>query len=268
MSANFYLHAPRGFMAGVDWHAYLAAAGPVPVPKPFHPHVVFSLLRADKHTSTVSGDGHAIWQKEGKAVPLHVPVPAPPPHVAEAGVLALVNLGASSEAKLIRRSVTGDGKPLACCVWECLGVNFNCGDLPPARFTDVVLNFASVKTKPDLGDFFWALASAIWEMGLEALLKWAVKTLVGRKIDELASWLKARLLDPTVRWLLNQLEKVLDSKIVALIKGKIADASEKIVEAISKWIQKQIGKTIGKAVTSSDLATLVASTTTALEGAA
>ena len=86
-------------MVGIDLHEYVAAAGAVPVPVPFHPYGVFSDLRQpSKRTSTVRAETYRLWQKGGHVMPVHIPYPMPLPHPAgEAVLMIAINVGASSE---------------------------------------------------------------------------------------------------------------------------------------------------------------------------
>ena len=85
-----------------------------------------------------------------------MPIPALPPHPAEAPILALVIAFSTSTAQLSVDSVTGEGNALACCISGAWGLNVNCND-PKDSPSGGVIVISTVRTSPTLGDFMGAL---------------------------------------------------------------------------------------------------------------
>ncbi|MRG93030.1 hypothetical protein [Polyangium spumosum] len=154
MSVNFYNNS--AIMVGIDVHDFYPFPGVVEdqkVPWPYAVGAPFFWPAANfwHRTGTITADG---WQMIHDEFSLFLV-----PHVhlfAEMGLLQVPQyakiLGPSgSEPMLAIGSVTGQGNPLAACMFGALGLNFNCwekGDQP----TGYVLSVTSVKTSPTLAD--------------------------------------------------------------------------------------------------------------------
>jgi hypothetical protein len=166
MSVSFY--NANGTMIGADLHEYLSIVLPDPAPVPIPAlHFVFASFDGrceDEKTrpKNVTSDGQPMIQKEFKRISVgpHLPLTPAPPHPSEYVAWTMIILLSGSTAMLAVATVTGGGQPLACCLYNCLGANLNCGD-PFDLPLDVVINENSVLTQPTLGDFVEAIISSI-----------------------------------------------------------------------------------------------------------
>jgi hypothetical protein len=192
-----------GAMAGADWHDYVmdAQVGPVPVPVPIKAfHFVMASFedRCDDDTmrlTHVTSDRRPMIQGDFKLVYVlpHVPITAAPPHPVEAVVWGTIFVLSGSTALLAVATVTGEGKPLACCVYESFGANVNCGE-PIDMPTGIVHNSNTVLTQPTADDFAravldWAVSGLISKI-VGGLFDAAVKKYAGKVLKK---WLKEAL---------------------------------------------------------------------------
>lgn len=173
MSANFYNSS--GIMVGIDVHTYWTALE-VPIPAV---HLVgaplwWKIADAKKRLARITSDGEPMCQ-EGMdlAYVPHAPIPIPPVLPCwplEAAELAATIFGASSKAVLSVASVTGEGKPLAVCIYSGFGLNVNCHELVSVP-TGVVIQLNTVVTEPTFDDFVGAIVGTLIDNAIGALGK-------------------------------------------------------------------------------------------------
>ncbi len=189
MSSNFYDYG--GWMIGIDGHTYLAALGSplIPAPTPNSPYAVWALFdwieTNKKACKKVTSDGERMvnGSHEIYVVP-HVPIPVSAPSVWEIPNTLAIIAGSSSKPGLAVSSVTGEGDPLAACVFGAFGINMNCGTWKVA----LAINLNTVKTVPSVGDYLRMVANIGTEMLIDfgvgkfsnPVIKWIVKELLDR----------------------------------------------------------------------------------------
>jgi hypothetical protein len=233
MSANFYSKTWASLMLGFEEHGYFANVEGVPVLLADKPHTTLSNLRlCTKAASTVTAEGCPIWQEDGANTwSLHFPlniVLGPPAHpIAEAAMLVVIHALCTTTARLAVHSVSGEGRPLACCIDGCFGINQNCSDVFVSQFSNLVLTWTSVVTQPTLGDFLWALA--------------------GIAVAKVVKWLFSKLgsLIAKIPWLKPILDRLNDAlgvfrKAAEKLLGKWRSVGEKAFETAKDWIADKI----------------------------
>ncbi len=177
MSSCFY--DMGGGMVGVDKHIYwkwVKGAGwpgwAVGMPEEKR-HVVGSMHdwnHNDKHTTNVTSESRLMLNKDFsiKYIP-HIPLTTDLPSVLGVAWLAGVIVRSKSEPIMYMPSVTGNGTELACCVYEMVGANKNCGGY------GVVINPNTVVTSPSLADFAQVLLGMLYDKALD----WLVDGIIG-----------------------------------------------------------------------------------------
>jgi hypothetical protein len=233
MSANFYSKTWASLMLGFEEHTYFTIApNAAPVPLPFMPHATLSnLTESSKAAASVTAEGCPIWQEGGDNSSIHIPVnilTGPPPHpVAETLMVAAIHLLSATTARLAVNAVSGEGRPLACCIDGCFGINQNCSDVFVSQFSNLVLTWTSVVTQPTLGDLLWALAG----IAVAKVVKWLFSKL-GSLIAKIP-WLKP---------ILDRLNDALDAfrKVADKILGKWKDAGDKAFETVKDLVKDWI----------------------------
>lgn len=164
MSCNFYKNS--GFMVGIDIHKFYEFPN---VPIEIFPHFVAAPLASPsatywKRTVLVYADRYAMIQGGFDLYFVsHIPLPLPGafPGSREVPHLVEVILDSGSKAQLQAHSVTGEGNPLAVCVFGPVGLNANCFEYGLSASSGIVTNLGTVKTTPTAGDYAGAIAGMI-----------------------------------------------------------------------------------------------------------
>lgn len=224
MSSCFY--NANGTMLGGDVHDYytVVMVGPVPVPKSIPtPH--FTVAGFDEgcdddttRLPTVTSDGQPMIQGDFKIVHVlpHLPITVAPPHPAvEPPTLITIIALSGSVALLAVSTVTGVGKPLACCVHSTVGTNLNCGD-PIDLPLDIVINENTVLTQPTAADFARA--------GLDVAVSGLISKIVGAAFKKIIG---------------KTLEKMLKEALIPLQK-KAEDYVKSLLEELAKLAKDPI----------------------------
>jgi hypothetical protein len=233
MSVNFY-NTSGAMIVGTDLHEYFFVGGK----NPYHPHMVtmpfFWPLNFSpkKITSVTSNGGWASLQggMDYYIVP-HIPMPFPPPHPVEAGVLALTIAGSGTKAWMTVHKVEVGGDKAATCLLSCMSTNQNCCDPIDLHINNVVLNLNSVKTQPTPGDYIGSFLStcldAVISFGVGGAMDKAVK---GPK--KMMNKLNVMLRKQVWRRAPDIKNKVSDNEAV----DWVVDAPGQVSEMIQKWV--------------------------------
>lgn len=227
MTANFFIiKAP---MMGVDYHTYFMDAEGVPVPIPDAPHAVATLLwigPKTKFTSTVTATGSSMVQEGSDAMSAHVPFPGlPPGHPFEIAQILFLNVASSSKVRVVKASVHGNGKALACCMSEFVGWDSNCSDLPFP--TNVVLSFTTVITDVGLLEMLFAIWGHIIDLLVREFLRLFDGMLgkllkgLGRGLDDIARSILKKLFEEVsqIKKIIRELAKPRRTAILSAIEG-------------------------------------------------
>lgn len=236
MSVRFYNTA--GWMIGVDLHRYQAVGPGVPIPIPFHPHIVvvplsWSISAEKSRLQNVTSDGEPMLQKghKLKMIP-HVPIPYPLPHLAETAELAQVLVSSKTTCVMGVASVTGGGEPLATCLAGWWGLNVDCFS-PVDAPSGHVFNGNTVRTSPTLADYVNAgidVALGGLEKAIEMILpdgsvkKW-FKTITKLKK-------RIKMAEQVVKYILKKLDKTMPMP---------SDLEKKIDKKREEFVRKLLG---------------------------
>jgi hypothetical protein len=177
VSVNFYDNS--AIMVGFDTHLFMAGPKPDGVPTPWIYIAAAPFLQPPatfhKRTGQVRSDGwQMIQQNFDLYLVVHVPAPGLPPAPTQGLNWARIILMASSKAKMVVHSVSGQGAPLATCLAAGAGLNLNCAE-PASLPVGAVLCVNSVKTSPTLGDYLGAALGAMVDAALGFALKKTLK---------------------------------------------------------------------------------------------
>lgn len=224
MSSNFY--DTTGVMVGLDGHKYWAIVPPDPVPIEAEAayvsaaqYAVFPVEDAATRTATLTSDGKRMIQGKCKLQnALHYPVivPGPPHPVMEPIELALIIVYASTVPVLRRQCVTGQGQPLAICLYWALGVNLNCGE-PVKMPSGGVFNLNTVKTQ------------ASWQDAVPTIVDWIIDSLVGVLFKKmLSNTLKKKLKEDLERELARIIQKMTETKVKDFFKDVVKMFKDKV----------------------------------------
>jgi hypothetical protein len=228
MSVNFFNNAC--VMAGIDCQMYFLLGPPPPTgtPDPMFPYFVglpfwWPPATFWNRTGKVTADSFQMIDVDFSLLLIpHTPFPAPPGPGQTLNYLSVV--GASgSEAMLGIGSVTGEGDPLAACLYGVMGLNLNCwefGDQP----TGAVLSACSVKTTPSTLDY--ALAG----------LKWFAVGFLGDYLGKLLG----KKLGRVVAKLAKILEKIPEAVWEVLIKQIVVNLMEQVAVLV-RWTMRKLG---------------------------
>lgn len=216
MSVRFY--NTTGWLVGLDFHMFQAAAppDPLPVPVPLFPHVTvvklsWGIASEKSKLANVTSDGASMLQR-GHALKMtpHVFVPCAVPHPLEALQIGIVMLNAKTTCVMGVASVTGGREELATCLAGWWGLNVDCSSPVDAPLGHV-FNGNTVRTTPTVADYVNALISAAIAP-IQTLLEYVL---------------------PKGSFIVKFLKKYKS------IKKKV-----KLAEQVVKYLLKQIGKTI------------------------
>lgn len=215
MPVTFHYNASG--MLGADLHK---------MNTPFDPFVagpiMFSHLGRGR-TSTVTADGEPMIQKGFENLLVeHTPL-VPPASAAAAALWALTFAGSSTKPFLSVASVQGEGKPLACSMFQILGRNMDCC-APVSLPAGNTVSFCSVITEPTLAD--WVIS------GIDA----AVGMIIGYLLGEYASaWSKQfkEAIQPIVAFVLKQAWKwVVKPYVIDPFSKPLGKEFDKLVDTV------------------------------------
>jgi len=220
MSSCFY--NASGTMDGADVHDYYASVEGVPVPiKAFHIVCADFVDPCEDNSArlgNVTSDAKPMIQGDFKLVRVgpHAPIPMAPPHpVAEPAQLLTIFLTSGSVALLAVATVTGVGKPLACCVHAAIGTNLNCCD-PIDLPLDIVINENTVLTQPTGADF----ARAALDFSVSGL----ISKLVGAAFD--------KIIGKALKRMLREMIIPLRKKAEDIVKNFLEDIAKELKDPI------------------------------------
>jgi len=135
-------------------------------------------------------------------------------------------------------TVTGGGNPLACCVYNAVGANLNCGD-PIDLPLNLVINKSTVLTQPTAMDF----AEAVFTFATSGLVSKAVGKAFDRIGKRVSKWIPDK-------WK-KAIEKETRDKIILPIRKKAEDfVKDKINDRVKDLKDKIKGEPKAKAALS------------------